>query len=156
MFHVSTYLPFMSKDPQQVERKRHIGNDMVVIVFREGRGLFNPENLRSEYNHVFVLVQYEKGSRDSPASYRVEIARKLGVVESEPPLPDPPIFTLGSQFREFLLTKRTLIPRFVRLCLGVSFPSKELCSISYLVINLERATYFAKTFSVLCILCFKC
>jgi RAP1 GTPase activating protein 1 len=121
MFHVSTYLPFMSKDPQQVERKRHIGNDMVVIVFREGRGLFNPENLRSEYNHVFVLVQYEKGSRDSPASYRVEIARKLGVVESEPPLPDPPIFTLGSQFREFLLTK---------------------------LINLERATYFAKTFSV--------
>lgn len=36
MFHVSTYIPYYSKDQQQVERKRHIGNDVVVIIFRDG------------------------------------------------------------------------------------------------------------------------
>ena len=34
MFHVSTLLPFFPADPQQVERKRHIGNDLVVIIFQ--------------------------------------------------------------------------------------------------------------------------
>ena len=35
MFHVSTLLPFLSNDKQQLQRKRHIGNDMVCIVFQE-------------------------------------------------------------------------------------------------------------------------
>ncbi|XP_037931627.1 GTPase-activating Rap/Ran-GAP domain-like protein 3 [Teleopsis dalmanni] len=33
MFHVSTLLPFSRDNRQQVERKRHIGNDIVNIVF---------------------------------------------------------------------------------------------------------------------------
>ena len=31
MFHVSTLLPHSHKDTQQIERKRHIGNDRVAI-----------------------------------------------------------------------------------------------------------------------------
>jgi hypothetical protein len=34
MFHVSTYIPFHGADAQQVERKRHLGNDVVVIIFK--------------------------------------------------------------------------------------------------------------------------
>jgi len=34
MFHVSTLLPYSSGDNQQVQRKRHIGNDIVAIVFQ--------------------------------------------------------------------------------------------------------------------------
>ena len=34
MFHVSTMLPFTETDVQQVEKKRHIGNDLIVIVFQ--------------------------------------------------------------------------------------------------------------------------
>ena len=34
MFHVSNWLPFTSGDSQQLQRKRHIGNDIVAIVFQ--------------------------------------------------------------------------------------------------------------------------
>lgn len=33
MFHVSTLLPYSRDNRQQVERKRHIGNDIVNIIF---------------------------------------------------------------------------------------------------------------------------
>ena len=36
MFHVSTLLPFTENDSQQLQRKRHIGNDIVAIVFQVG------------------------------------------------------------------------------------------------------------------------
>ncbi|KJE90553.1 hypothetical protein CAOG_08551 [Capsaspora owczarzaki ATCC 30864] len=35
MFHVSTLLPFAEGDKQQLERKRHIGNDICAIVFED-------------------------------------------------------------------------------------------------------------------------
>jgi hypothetical protein len=38
-FHVSTMLPFQPEDKQRVEKKRHIGNDIVVVVFKEGKHL---------------------------------------------------------------------------------------------------------------------
>ena len=36
MFHVSTLLPYTPEQRQQVERKRHVGNDIVNIVFVDG------------------------------------------------------------------------------------------------------------------------
>lgn len=33
MFHVSTMLPFTPNNKQQLARKRHIGNDMVLSIF---------------------------------------------------------------------------------------------------------------------------
>ena len=35
MFHVSTLLPYEKNDPQKLQRKRHIGNDIVCVVFLE-------------------------------------------------------------------------------------------------------------------------
>jgi RAP1 GTPase activating protein 1 len=34
MYHVAPYLPWYPNDKQQLERKRHLGNDIVVIVFQ--------------------------------------------------------------------------------------------------------------------------
>lgn len=34
MFHVSTLLPYTVGDLQQLQRKRHIGNDIVAIIFQ--------------------------------------------------------------------------------------------------------------------------
>ena len=34
MFHVSTLLPFTETDRQQLQRKRHVGNDIVAVVFQ--------------------------------------------------------------------------------------------------------------------------
>jgi hypothetical protein len=53
MFHVSTMLPLDSLDMQQLHRKRHIGNDIVVVVFNAGTTPFNPAAIRSNFNHVF-------------------------------------------------------------------------------------------------------
>lgn len=37
MFHVSTLLPFTVGDPQQLQRKRFVGNDIVSIIFQVSR-----------------------------------------------------------------------------------------------------------------------
>lgn len=36
IFHVSTMLPFSKTDDQQLEKKRHIGNDICIIIFQVG------------------------------------------------------------------------------------------------------------------------
>lgn len=57
MFHVSTFLPHSERDRQFVERKRHIGNDRVAIVFQDRETLFSPKIIRSKLLHVFMIVQ---------------------------------------------------------------------------------------------------
>ena len=53
MFHVANYLPFNNFDPQQVERKRHLGNDVIIIVFKEGEPQFDPIEIKSQFNRLF-------------------------------------------------------------------------------------------------------
>lgn len=44
--------------PLQLLRKRHIGNDIVTIIFQEPGALpFTPQNIRSHFQHVFVIVR---------------------------------------------------------------------------------------------------
>ncbi|MDP2438584.1 MAG: GTPase-activating protein, partial [archaeon] len=57
MFHVAPMLPFDPFNDQQIPRKKHIGNDLVVIIFREGNSPFNPSLLRSHMNQAFLLVK---------------------------------------------------------------------------------------------------
>lgn len=63
MYHVSTMLPHSTTDEQQLERKRHLGNDIVVIVFEDtddngGEATpFAPNMVESHFNHVFVCVR---------------------------------------------------------------------------------------------------
>ncbi|KAI4577578.1 hypothetical protein MJT46_003413 [Ovis ammon polii x Ovis aries] len=65
MFHVSTMLPYSKENKQQVERKRHIGNDIVTIVFQEGEEpspAFKPSMIRSH----FTLINGEKATLETP------------------------------------------------------------------------------------------
>jgi hypothetical protein len=57
MFHVSTLLPFSFDNPQQLERKRHLGNDIVVLIFKEGNTPYIPDTIASDFNHVVAVVQ---------------------------------------------------------------------------------------------------
>lgn len=42
----------------QLLRKRHIGNDIVTIIFQEPGALpFTPKNIRSHFQHVFIIVR---------------------------------------------------------------------------------------------------
>lgn len=52
MFHVSTLLPYYPRDEQQVERKRHLGNDIVVIVFLEPGAQFTPRLMTTQFNRT--------------------------------------------------------------------------------------------------------
>ena len=49
MFHVSTLLPYTMGDTQQLQRKRHIGNDIVAIVFQEQNTPFCPEMIQASF-----------------------------------------------------------------------------------------------------------
>ncbi|KAJ6236296.1 gtpase-activating rap/ran-gap domain-like protein [Anaeramoeba flamelloides] len=57
MFHVSTCFPYEENDDQQVNRKRHIGNDVTIIVYLEPGAIFNPEGFASMQSHVIIAVQ---------------------------------------------------------------------------------------------------
>lgn len=56
MFHVSTLLPYSKSERQQLERKRHIGNDIVAIIFQETETKFSPECIASQFIHVYLVV----------------------------------------------------------------------------------------------------
>lgn len=58
MFHVATMLPYSADDRQQVARKRHVGNDVVVIVhLAHDAPLFRPSNFVSRFQLVFVVIR---------------------------------------------------------------------------------------------------
>uniref|UniRef100_A0A8D0SH00 GTPase-activating Rap/Ran-GAP domain-like protein 3 n=1 Tax=Sus scrofa TaxID=9823 RepID=A0A8D0SH00_PIG len=104
MFHVSTMLPYSKENKQQVERKRHIGNDIVTIVFQEGEEpspAFKPSMIRSHFTHIFALVRYDQQNDN----YRLKIFSEESVPLFGPPLPSPPVFTDHQEFRDFLLVK---------------------------------------------------
>ncbi|EPB65890.1 Rap/ran-GAP [Ancylostoma ceylanicum] len=57
MFHVSTMLPYTLGDQQQLQRKRHIGNDIVAIIFQEQNTPFAPDMIASNFLHAYIVVQ---------------------------------------------------------------------------------------------------
>nr|XP_021526960.1 rap1 GTPase-activating protein 2 [Aotus nancymaae] len=106
MFHVSTKLPFTEGDAQQLQRKRHIGNDIVAIIFQEENTPFVPDMIASNFLHAYIVVQVEAPGTETP-SYKVSVTAREDVPTFGPPLPSPPVFQKGPEFREFLLTKLT-------------------------------------------------
>ncbi|XP_022617088.1 rap1 GTPase-activating protein 1-like isoform X7 [Seriola dumerili] len=104
MFHVSTKLPYTEGDSQQLQRKRHIGNDIVAIVFQEENTPFVPDMIQSNFLHAYVVVQVENTCTDN-VTYKVSVTARDDVPFFGPALPDPAIFKKGSEFREFLFTK---------------------------------------------------
>uniref|UniRef100_A0A8C2JB43 Rap1 GTPase-activating protein 2-like n=1 Tax=Cyprinus carpio TaxID=7962 RepID=A0A8C2JB43_CYPCA len=104
MFHISTKLPYTEGDIQQVQRKRHIGNDIVAAVFQEEATPFVPDMIASNFLHAYILVQVENPGTDD-TTYKVSVTAREDVPQFGPPLPIPPIFKKGPEFREFLLTK---------------------------------------------------
>lgn len=41
----------------QLQRKRHIGNDIVAIVFQEENTPFIPDTIASNFLHCYIVVQ---------------------------------------------------------------------------------------------------
>uniref|UniRef100_A0A182P3A8 Rap-GAP domain-containing protein n=1 Tax=Anopheles epiroticus TaxID=199890 RepID=A0A182P3A8_9DIPT len=105
MFHVSTMLPFTPNNRQQLLRKRHIGNDIVTIVFQEpGAQPFTPKNIRSQFQHVFVIVRAVNPCSEH-TQYRVAVSRSKDVPVFGPPVRAGSHYPRGKQFADFLLSK---------------------------------------------------
>ncbi|KAL8198223.1 UNVERIFIED_CONTAM: Rap1 GTPase-activating protein 1 [Gekko kuhli] len=104
MFHVSTKLPYTEGDAQQLQRKRHIGNDIVAIVFQDENTPFVPDMIASNFLHAYVVVQAESPGTDHTL-YKVSVTARDDVPFFGPHLPNPAVFRKGPEFQEFLLTK---------------------------------------------------
>ncbi|XP_062257062.1 signal-induced proliferation-associated 1-like protein 2 isoform X4 [Platichthys flesus] len=105
MFHVSTMLPYTPNNRQQLLRKRHIGNDIVTIVFQEPGALpFTPKSIRSHFQHVFVIVKVHNPCTEN-VCYSVSVSRSKDVPPFGPPIPKSVTFPKSAVFRDFLLAK---------------------------------------------------
>ena len=98
LYHVSTMLPFDEEDKQHLERKRHLGNDVCVLVFldtaagtefgdkevnsteiplelQQSIPLFDPESIHSHFIHVYmaVAVDFQETARKGVTCYRLQV-----------------------------------------------------------------------------------
>eukprot|EP01105_Mastigella_eilhardi_P023439 TRINITY_DN58_c0_g3_i1.p1 TRINITY_DN58_c0_g3~~TRINITY_DN58_c0_g3_i1.p1 ORF type:complete len:678 (-),score=180.43 TRINITY_DN58_c0_g3_i1:59-2071(-) len=107
MFHVSTFLPYMQNCDQQVERKRHIGNDIVVLVYHDSDTVFDPSCFKSQFNYVFIVVRPDRSAAASGGvtHYRVAAAMRNNVSSFPPYSPHDYSFPRGEYLRDFILTK---------------------------------------------------
>ncbi|XP_044749572.1 uncharacterized protein LOC123310202 [Coccinella septempunctata] len=106
MFHVSTLLPYERHDPQKLQRKRHIGNDIVCVVFLEADNTsFSPACIKSHFLHTFILVRTSPRIKRKPTRYEVSVVTRDEVGAYKPYLWEQSVFDKGPMFREWLLTK---------------------------------------------------
>lgn len=84
-------------------RKRHIGNDSVVVVFHEGNKPFDPNCIKTQYTQVYIVIQHEPSS--SPPRYRVSISAKDGVQPWFPAVPEFTWYPANDSFRALLIDK---------------------------------------------------
>ena len=102
----------------QLERKRHIGNDIVVIIFVDhdddpedaitSAMHFDPTCMKSHFNHIFALVTYD----DRSDQYKLVIHSAISVPEFGPLIPPGGEFADHTTFRDFLLAKCETLLKF--------------------------------------------
>lgn len=102
MFHVSTLLPHSKIDRQQLERKRHIGNDIVAIIFQEIDTTFNPECIASQFLHVYLIIT---PLDPQGTSFKVSIIHRDSVPKFGPICHRSHIFHCDNTFKQWILTK---------------------------------------------------
>lgn len=106
MYHVSVMLPFNYKDKQQLERKRHIGNDIVVIVFIDGDTPYRPTTISSRQVHVVLVVKAVTLESDpGQRYYKLAVVSKDGVPEFGPPLQANVLYKKDEAFKNFFYAK---------------------------------------------------
>lgn len=72
MFHVAPFLPHSSsKDDQQLHKKRHLGNDIVVVIYK---GKEDRHDLL-----FFALPELTRAQMVQPKYHRMSSSRRLGL-----------------------------------------------------------------------------
>ncbi|CAF3643077.1 unnamed protein product [Rotaria socialis] len=121
MFHVSTLLPYTNNDTTQIQRKRHIGNDIVTIVFQEENTPFHPSMIKSNFLHAFLVIQ--PAQILSRPCYKIMFIAREDIQEFPPNLQKNVVYIrTAEQLKPFILSK---------------------------LINAEYAAYRCRTFALL-------
>lgn len=84
--------PSASHLSPQLQRKRHIGNDIVAVVFQDENTPFVPDMIASNFLHAFVVVQLEQGGAQGTL-YKVSSRASVSPFPWEPagcPVTPPP------------------------------------------------------------------
>ena len=95
----------------QLLRKRHIGNDVVTIVYQEpGSKPFSPAFIRSQFQHVFIIVQRASALGVATADprdvqYSVAVTRAKSTPLFGPRLPPHGATLTGKELAGFLAAK---------------------------------------------------
>eukprot|EP01127_Copromyxa_protea_P023901 TRINITY_DN9182_c0_g1_i1.p1 TRINITY_DN9182_c0_g1~~TRINITY_DN9182_c0_g1_i1.p1 ORF type:complete len:639 (-),score=147.23 TRINITY_DN9182_c0_g1_i1:63-1781(-) len=167
MYHVATMLPFTEDDEQQLDKKRHLGNDVTMIVFLDRESpnstlQYSPATIKTHFNHVLCVVSPAPAA--GPASLTLKSPRMrhedMGDVDlsrsvssefltPQPVTPAPVQSTSSSQNYFVQFSKKESVPDF-----GPELPSPPLVvSREYLrdvllckLINGEIASYEAPSF----------
>ncbi|KAH7152383.1 hypothetical protein B0J13DRAFT_619945 [Dactylonectria estremocensis] len=95
VFHVTTQMPTnLERDPRSNNKKRHIGNDFVNIVFNDSGLPFKFDTFPGDFNFVHIVITPASrasfiATRDSPLGggqpfYRVQVMSKPGFPEISP------------------------------------------------------------------------
>jgi RAP1 GTPase activating protein 1 len=131
MFHVSTLLPHSKVERQQLERKRHIGNDIVAIVFQEHETTFNPECIASQFLHVYLVIT----PLDTHGThFKVSVIYRDSVPPFGPGINPSNSFSCDQRFKQWILTK--LINAEMASCRSISFQKYQVKKESlFLLIN---------------------
>ncbi|BFU23932.1 Rap/Ran GTPase-activating protein, putative [Entamoeba histolytica HM-1:IMSS-B] len=107
MFHVSPLIPLLQDDGQGLERKRHVGNDVVVLIFKEQSNqndTFDPRILTSHFNSIFIVVTPDKPTIDN-IHYKVTVCAKAEINSFPPYLNETGTYFHDDIFRDFILRK---------------------------------------------------
>ncbi|CAK4523009.1 unnamed protein product [Aphanomyces euteiches] len=78
IFHVVTMMPTKESDPQQIDKKRHVGNDYVHIVWSDNFRAYNQTTITSNFNFVQVVI-YPLKHPSYDGLYLIEILTKPNV-----------------------------------------------------------------------------
>eukprot|EP01119_Soliformovum_irregulare_P013800 TRINITY_DN3709_c1_g1_i6.p1 TRINITY_DN3709_c1_g1~~TRINITY_DN3709_c1_g1_i6.p1 ORF type:complete len:483 (-),score=154.51 TRINITY_DN3709_c1_g1_i6:222-1670(-) len=79
VFHVATLMPNLPSDKAFTNKKRHIGNDNVIIIYSDSKSSYNQDTITGQFNFVnIVIYPLEKGF------YQLEVKKKAEVPDFGP------------------------------------------------------------------------
>ncbi|GLE08950.1 hypothetical protein PINS_up020425 [Pythium insidiosum] len=78
VFHVVTMMPTKPSDPQQIDKKRHVGNDYVHIVWSENDAFeYDPSTITSHFNDVQIVIYPLRRSQEGLYLIRIHSKDKV-------------------------------------------------------------------------------
>lgn len=106
MFHVPTLMPNTGEDNKYLGKKRHVGNDVLCVVFTDQpETSFSPLWIKSQFLYAYILVQVLPASTDHRMKFKVSVICRQEVPWFGPRLSHDGTFNEGDVFREWLLKK---------------------------------------------------